>query len=399
MPDAHAVFTKRVDAARERIRDLPIPAANRRSILAFSDSCFAEGLSSRRVLKYLATLSTIATLFPKDFTAATRADIEHMVHRLERSGYSEWTKHDYKVTLKKFFRWLRRTEDGYPPEVKWIRSTVRGGRTRLPDEMLTPQEVQAMVAAVPTARDKAFISCLYESGCRISELLHLRRGQVQRHAHGFQITVDGTMKGARRLLLIASAPHLTEWLNQHPRLHDPRAPLWVTNGSTVQPLSDTRARTILQRAARRADIHKAVNPHNFRHSRATHLAKHLTEAQMKEYFGWVQGSEMASTYVHLSGRDIDNALLRLNNIQAPDDARNGDRFALQVCPACKLENPPANTFCSQCATVLDEKTAHEIMQRHLDRNRADEIMDRLVSDPEFRELLDKKIRELGIPRK
>jgi len=33
----------------------------------------------------------------------------------------------------------------------------------------------------------------------------------------------------------------------------------------------------------------------------------LTEAQMKEYLGWVGDSRMASTYVHLSGRNIDDA--------------------------------------------------------------------------------------------
>ena len=35
---------------------------------------------------------------------------------------------------------------------------------------------------------------------------------------------------------------------------------------------------------------------------------------MKEHFGWVQGSEMAATYVHLSGRDVDNALLKLQGL-------------------------------------------------------------------------------------
>lgn len=36
---------------------------------------------------------------------------------------------------------------------------------------------------------------------------------------------------------------------------------------------------------------------------------------MKEFFGWVQASNMASIYVHLSGRDVDNALLKVYGIQ------------------------------------------------------------------------------------
>ncbi len=366
-------------------------------MLAFGESCFSEGLSSARVLKYLSHLCTIAPAFSKEFTDVTRADVEKVVRGIEKSDYSEWTKHDYKVTLKRFFRWLRGAEDEYPPEVKWIRTAIRNGRVKLPEEILTPQEVQALIAAAPSARDKAFISCLYESGCRIGEILFLRIGQLQRHPHGFQITVDGTMKGPRRILLIASAPHLADWLNRHPRFTDPQAPLWVRDDKTARQIGYTRACTILRRTAERAGVKKAVNPHNFRHSRATHLAKHLTEAQMKEYFGWVQGSDMASTYVHLSGRDIDNALLRLNNIEVPEDRGNGDRFTVQVCPACKFENPPSNRFCSRCGSILDERTAHEVMQRHLDRSRADEIMDKLLGDPEFRALLDRKLRDLAGP--
>ena len=39
---------------------------------------------------------------------------------------------------------------------------------------------------------------------------------------------------------------------------------------------------------------------------------------MKQYFGWVQGSKIASVYVHLSGRDVDKALLRLNGIEVEE---------------------------------------------------------------------------------
>lgn len=64
-----------------------------------------------------------------------------------------------------------------------------------------------------------------------------------------------------------------------------------------------------------------MNPHNFRHSRATYLANFLTEAQMKEYFGWQQDSKMAGVHVHLSGRDVDNALLRVYGIENKNEKK------------------------------------------------------------------------------
>jgi len=35
---------------------------------------------------------------------------------------------------------------------------------------------------------------------------------------------------------------------------------------------------------------------------------------MNDYFGWVQGSGMPSVYVHLSGRNVDDAILKANGI-------------------------------------------------------------------------------------
>ena len=36
--------------------------------------------------------------------------------------YSEWTKRDYKIVIKRFLKWIRKSED-YPDEVKWIRAS------------------------------------------------------------------------------------------------------------------------------------------------------------------------------------------------------------------------------------------------------------------------------------
>lgn len=42
---------------------------------------------------------------------------------------------------------------------------------------------------------------------------------------------------------------------------------------------------------------------------------------MKQYFGWIQDSNMASVYVHLSGRDVDNVLLKLNGINTGEEKK------------------------------------------------------------------------------
>jgi hypothetical protein len=103
-------------------------------------------------------------------------------------------------------------------------------------------------------------------------------------------------------------------------LKDPESWLWITKYNRKSrerySLMDGQSiRKLLEKISRKAGISKRVYPHLLRHSRATHLASFLTEAQMKEFFGWTQSSKMAATYVHLSGRDVDNALLKIYGLK------------------------------------------------------------------------------------
>jgi predicted Zn-ribbon and HTH transcriptional regulator len=117
----------------------------------------------------------------------------------------------------------------------------------------------------------------------------------------------------------------------------------------------------LKRIAEKAGIKKRIHPHLFRHSRSTHLAKHLTEAQMKQYLGWVQGSDMAAIYVHLSGRDVDNALLRMHGIVT--DETKDVQMSPKQCNRCGTMNSPTTKFCSKCGLALDIKAALEIEEK------------------------------------
>jgi len=70
----------------------------------------AEGLSRARIWKCLSTLRRLVELLGKPFEEATKDDIVELIAKIERRGYAEWTKHDYKVILRKFYKWLRGTE-------------------------------------------------------------------------------------------------------------------------------------------------------------------------------------------------------------------------------------------------------------------------------------------------
>lgn len=354
-------YDRRLKSALRKIKESDkISDNNKATILKFTNSCFAEGLSKPRIERYVQMLHSIAVILRKDFEKASRNDIEKVMAKIERKSYSPWTKQIYRVTFKKFYRWLRGGED-YPPEVKWIKTTIKSNETKLPEQLLTEKDIKRMIEVTMNSRDKALISLLYESGCRISELLLMKIKHVVRTGDWYRITVHGKT-GTRKLLIIASVPYLDRWIAEHPFKDDTEAYLWIGIGKVGKDkiVSYSTIRAMLKRISKRAGIKKSVNPHMFRHSRATILSKDLSDAQMKQFFGWTQGSDMASVYVHLSGKDLDASLLKSRGIKTKAEAKKEDVLAPKVCPSCGEINPATATFCNKCDKVIDLRTAIEL---------------------------------------
>ena len=92
-------------------------------------------------------------------------------------------------------------------------------------------------------RDRCFVIMLYETGCRIGELIGdnnypgVRISDVKFDQYGAIVDVDGKT-GLRSLRLISSAPAISNWLRQHPDHDNPQAYLfcgiWSNRGGQVQ---------------------------------------------------------------------------------------------------------------------------------------------------------------------
>jgi hypothetical protein len=111
---------------------------------------------------------------------------------------------------------------------------------------------------------------------------------------------------------------------------------------------------------------------------------------MKQYFGWVQGSDMASVYVHLSGRDVDNALFRLNGLKVNEKVKE-EEFKPLNCPRCKFRNSPDAKFCSICGMCLDVNAAIKIDELRI---KADALMNELMKNPQVLNVLLEGIEKL-----
>ena len=198
--------------------------------------------------------------------------------------------------------------------------------------------------------------------------------------YGALISVTGKT-GQRTIRLINSVPDLTVWMNCHPLKNEDNFNLWTVMRKRVpRDFESSKVKTqisfyserlrikglqyLMWRLKDRAGINKRIHPHLLRHTRLTELAKKLTEQELKIFAGWTPDSKMAAQYVHLSGRDIDNSILRINGIVRGSQEKEAKELKPIVCPRCNEVNPSTAKFCYKCSAVLDIKTAVVLHETH-----------------------------------
>jgi site-specific recombinase XerD len=325
---------------------------------SYVESLIIKGLNKKTVGNHVASLTFWNRILKEKMACPTKEDLNKAFLVLEshtfvgKNGevreYTQVSKNARKIHMRSFLKFIGKDEFADTIKVKRLRNK------RLPEDLLTRDDVFALLEHAYNQRDKALISLLYESGARSGEILSLKIKNIERHEKGYYVHFPEGKTGARKILVIYSAKHLFNWLSAHPLKENRNAPLWVVLNQNLEPLNHAAFHILLRRTAKRAGIQKRVNPHSFRHAQATELAKDFTEQQMKRYLGWTQGSEMASIYVHLSGKDIDNAILQKNGIEVEE--RNTS-LQHNECPRCHFISEGNIKYCGVCGTALTQEAA------------------------------------------
>lgn len=267
-------YDQRLTAALTNLEnDKKVLDTNRKKIKQFLEYIHAEGLSTPRQVRYTYVLRKLSGLLGKEFRRTTKSDMIRVISDLEKQDTAYDTKLSEKQCIKRFYKWLRNSEDDYPVEVKWIRAKRNNNHKILPEHLLTEDEVKKLAETCQNQRDRALILVLYETGCRVGEILTLKVSDVQFDTHGAIMILKGKT-GPRRVRIIFSAKALSEWLNHHPTRLDSDAPLWTSfeSAGSTKPLEYYAFRKMLSVTAARAQVGKRVNPHFFRHARASNLA-------------------------------------------------------------------------------------------------------------------------------
>jgi integrase len=291
---------------------------------------------------------------------------------------------EYKC-IKIFFQWLYGLKKGrYPECVEWITFNGRH-KHKLPEEMLTKEDILKLIQAARTIRDKAILHVLYETGARAGELCaiqikHVKFDQTIKAKKAGGVIVEWIpiflrgKTGERIVYLQDSIPLLRQWLNEHPDPSNPNTPLFVSSKKLKALSSADVLGQIIDRAVKTTGIQKRIHPHLFRHSRATELASSMTEQELKIWFGWSGGSTMPAVYTHLSASNLLDKLKRMSGISKNNEDEN--ILSPKTCTKCGEVNLPTFSYCKSCGVPLSVQKALEDQEKQ--RKRMD-FLDKLMS--------------------
>lgn len=211
--------------------------------------------------------------------SASAEAIEAYVADLAKRGLSPATARRRISALKQFYRFLlQENARGDDPTSRLDPPK----RARTLPKTLSVDDIERLIAAAQTPRDRALIELLYGAGLRVSELvsLPLRAAPKPGQAH---MVVEG--KGGKERVVALGRPALAA-LDAHLAAREAalpkvearreRAKRWLFPSASAADGKLTRRRVaqILEAASVKAGLDPArVSPHVLRHAFATHLVE------------------------------------------------------------------------------------------------------------------------------
>lgn len=263
---------------------------------------------------------------------------EFLNHLEKVRGNSVASRNVRLAAIHSFFRFLALREPAHSGLIQGVLAIPTKRTDRRPIEYLSPDEVDALLAAPDTQtwlgrRDRMLLHLATETGLRVSELTGLRRQDVHL-GRGPHVRCLGKGRKERCTPLRRQGlvvQELKNWLKEIPE--SPESPLFpsVRGG----PLSRDAVSYLLNKHSQAASARcpslkgKRVTPHGLRHTRAVTLHESgVDQATIALWLGH-ESPETTRVYLHASLRTKERALERTQPA-----TRNGRGFRYK--PADRL---------------------------------------------------------------
>lgn len=248
----------------------------------------ARKFSRKTVGSYVYFNTELIRFVRREPAQMTDADINrYIVHCAEDLRYSAATmnlvisalKHYYTVFLGHRFQYR----------------FVRPRKDRSLPVVLSRDEVLRIINAPDNAKHRLVLMIAYSAGLRVSEVVALRRGDVDFTRRTIRVRMGKGRKDRITILSDKAAAAAKEYLQGSVYSE------WFFSDVTgSRPLTIRTAQKIFEKAVERAEIIKPVTFHSLRHSFATHLLEGGTDIRYIQQLLGHASLKTTEVYTHVS---------------------------------------------------------------------------------------------------
>lgn len=265
-----------------------------------------KGLARNSLESYgrdLARLEEWAGAQGKSVESLTRKDLRGWIADLSREGLSPASVSRAVSAARGLFRFLML--DGHIQRHPAEDLNTPQKNAHLP-RFLSEDEMERLLAAPDVStdegiRDRAMIELMYAAGLRVSELVGLKRTDVNLDAG--LVACHGKGSKERRVPIGKSATHwLQQYIGVRARAHKTHHPQLFLN-SHGAPLHRNFAWAMIKRCAARAGLAR-VSPHTLRHSFATHLLQRGADSRSVQALLGHSDISTTQIYTHITDRQM-----------------------------------------------------------------------------------------------
>lgn len=388
----------------EKIARYKTNQQNKEQIKNFTYSLLSSGIKEFAIMRHLRYLevffdtldspkTNLKDITKEQFTEVMarlryRVDTLKVGRSIKKIQMTEHRRARILITLKKTFRYILGDDAFVPPQlavikVKPSREEANKHDEKIADNIITKAEIEKLIDAATSLRDKTILSVLWDSGVRVSELCNLTIRDIDLQKDVSHIRVTRSKTQARPVTILFAAPYLSQYLETR-KGAKPDDFLFVCEGTwkyNNAQLGAAGVNKMIKIVTKKAGLDKLhITAHSFRHSSATFNSPYLSSAQMKARYGWSKASDMDVYYSHMTTEMQDNAILNMWGKSREKTAPVGDR----ECPRCKQVNAVTNLHCSRCGAIMDislETNSGE------DKGNVRELAKEMIKDPEVKQEL------------
>ncbi|MBI2720809.1 MAG: tyrosine-type recombinase/integrase [Bacteroidetes bacterium] len=175
----------------------------------------------------------------------------------------------------------------------------RPKRAKVLPNVLSKEEVKALLAAPLNIKHKTMLSLIYACGLRCGELIRLTPASVDANRH---LLIIKQSKG-RKDRIIPLSDKILMLLRNYYQIYKPKT--YLFEGQKVGEMYDERSlQQVLKNSVFKAKIQKPVTLHWLRHSYATHLLENGTDLRYIQEILGHSSSRTTEIYTHVSNKSI-----------------------------------------------------------------------------------------------